>query len=439
MVSAEYLKTLILFIILLLGFFLNLMSNSLISAGLYDNHKYALYGTTIHTLLIIGAFLPVGIDLGIDFYIPLMRHFKKYSGIRRYHLLYFSILAKFLIASLLLITSSYLLLLVLDKSHIFHFQHKLLYIYEDLLYFPIGAVTISLTLYFSRMLRTYGHTIKSITLFQCAPYAILYLILWLFKFHSVKDFCIVYVFSWSLTAIISMVIYYRVDRSAFANANKEFFSQKNIVKLFNYEKFGISRTMKHSLFLLLGGSSDYIFGIFIIIFSCISSDKNEISYAVAIGTLNLFFFVILKTMSALMRPRIRLLYVSNIEQLKRYIKVLFPLSLGITIITLLVVIIFGKEILLHFFGKSYVNAYMPYCISAAGFVLVEGFIIRKQLIGQLLPLYNARITVLTNIITLMLMTVGACFSLAAATAGFVAGRIVWTVLAFRCKLEKIDN
>ena len=144
-----------------------------------------------------------------------------------------------------------------------------------------------------------------------------------------------------------------------------------------------------------------------------------------------------RTISEVCKPQIRIIHKYNKPAFNHFISSMSQISLSMAVVFLLLTYCFGRYLLSYFFGSAYVVAFPEFCVAIIGFVLVEGLVVYKLAIEQIYPRLIGKIVSLTNVVSVILIFLGAYFSFFWAVMGFTTGRILYTLLVVITYKRKI--
>ena len=402
--------------ILISAFLINLVINHKIAHNISDVGQYGDYFVITQMIFILGTILPLGYDLAVDRFIPVYLTKNKHNA--------YTIFLKTFINVVFKTTFVVFMLTIFYKFTCQKF--KFIFIENEMVYYNImylnSAFCISLLYFTVRLIRAHAHFYIAIILYQLLQPISQLLLLFYFNnsldgaFHS-------YVTSWFVAILLTIIIFKIIIKSPRIRLLRLF----DINNMILYKK-GRHTTNKIATNLLLSSSSDYMYSIIVIIINTLLPDQKAAGYAAAIGYFNLMFFIIIRAISSIYKPMLMQMFYSNQAQCKNLIRTYSNMCLVLASTTFIIILIFGKYLLLKIFGADYIDGYIYLCLFTFGFVLVEGFAIHKITLEMFNSKEAKRIVLLTNLLSIGLAIIFSFHSLGAVAISFIASRIIFTIL-----------
>lgn len=402
------------------GFLLNIMSSSVVSNTIGNTAHFGDFSSFIQGEYILGLSISCGVDLAIDKYLPNFIYYKKYNAIEIFNRFYFSILRIIFIVFFILLSMIY----------IYRYHYNISFIEDarlfiDNLYLLITSFFIAINSYYCKILRICGHLLIATVNYVLTPFLLFTIFAYCASSKETYVFAQLYSLAWIITFFITMVlvhIYVKFN----VMMKLKYFTQKISFKPACIKKTFQKNILKDSLFLLLSSTSDNSFGFTLIAINIVIYNSHDVGLAAAVGSLCLIYLLIIKTISSIYRPNLKLKILGDKDSAVDFIKKYTRIGIILSTIVTAIYIITGEKILVMIYGAEYRDAYLPLLITAIAFCFVEGFTIHKIT----LELHNSKniaiIVMLSNIFSLILVIIlGALFGLIGALSGFLIGRVYY--------------
>lgn len=409
------------------GFICNLTAASIASKAIGNPAYFGDLFAFVQIEFILGMFLSCGIDLAIDKFFPKFIYQNKNKAIEIYHKFYLSIIGIMFLAFILVMLGVYGFYYFGNiESQDSCIENKNLFINN--LYLLSVSFIIAINCYLCKILRVYGHLILATANYVFTPLLIFLISISVFSIKESHVFAQIYSLSWVITFISSVFLVRKYVGINFSVSLSILF--KNIFSRIKHIKNTFrKRIFKDSLYLLLSSTSDNSFGMSVIAINIVLANSSDVGLAAAINTVCLLYAVVIKTLSSLYRPSLKLKMLQNKDEAIKFIKTYTMSGLILSVILTMVYVIYGEQILALIYGHIYTHAYVPLIIVAIAFCLVEGFTIHKITLELYKSKSIAKLVMFTNVSSVSLvMLFGFFYGLIGAVSGFLAGRLLYVII-----------
>ncbi len=432
--QGEIRSVLISLLIVAFGFIIHLFVNSNISHILPSKY-YGDYTVFIQMILFFGLCASLGYDIVVDRYIPVFVLENKFEEINDFIKLFFNIAVKTIFISGVLITVYKIIFIHKFRGEqILGIENP---IFNSHIYFLILGIGINLLFFHSRLIRSTQHPYVALFCYQALPHILFFIIIksyyTFFYSQNIGTLLLMYTISWILSIMVTMFLYYKIYSKG-TNVPKVTELIRLRPKTSSYFQDGYNLLVSNLL------AYSFYFVSFLANMFLPSNKQYEVGFAGAIYTLTYIFFVLVKTFSAIYKPQMAIIQKYYAEHMTKYVNKMSTLCLIIAIILASIIFIEGKFLLKHFFGAVYIQAYSSLCVATCGFILMEGLVVYKFFLEQYNPKIPAKLALMTNILSITLITIGSRKSLFYAVCGFTFSRCVYStflIYNYRIALKKI--
>lgn len=410
-------------LIVIVGFIFNILSSSIISNSIGNQTSFGDFSSFTQMEFILGMSLSCGIDLAVDKYFPKYIYKNKINAINTFNQFYFSIISVLFI----------IFLFILSGIYLYHYIHGISFIEDtklfiDNIYLLITSFIIAINCYFCKILRISGHIVVSTANYLLIPFMIFFLFAFFFQSKDVTIFAKFYSLSWLISFLLTLVLIktlvnYDLTINLHKLTHQLSIKQKNIKRVFR------KNILKDSLFMLLSSTSDNSYGFALIAINIVIAESHDVGLAAAIGGLCMTYLVVIKAISSIYKPSLKLKLLKDKYEAIRFIKKYTRIGILFSVLITATYVVFGEKLLLILYGQEYVRAYVPLLIVSIAFCLVEGFTIHKITLELLESKDIAKAVIITNVISLLLVIIfGSFYGLIGAVIGFLMGRIYYVLL-----------
>lgn len=421
-------------ILVFAGFICNISAASIASKAIGNPAYFGDLFAFVQVEFILGMFLSCGIDLAIDKFFPKYIYHNKNKALEIYHKFYLSIISIMFLIFILIMLGIYTYYYFDGRNN--YIENKNLFM--DNLYLLVVSFVIAINCYLCKILRVYGHLVLATANYTFTPLFIFLISISILHIKQSYVFAQLYSLSWVITFIFSVFLVHKyVDLNFSINISifKNIFSRIKRVK----ETFR-KRTFKDSLYLLVSSTSDNSFGMSVVAMNIVLAKSGDVGLAAAINTVCLLYAVVIKTLSSLYRPSLKLKMLQDQSDAIKFIKTYTRAGIILSVILTIVYILYGEHLLVLIYGHNYAQAYIPLLIVAMAFCLVEGFTIHKITLELYKSKSIAKLVLFTNITSVSLVMIfGFFYGLIGAVSGFLAGRLFYVIIVNRKFYKLLSN
>lgn len=406
------------------GFLCNIIIASIASKAIGNPAYFGDLFAFVQMEFILGMFLSCGIDLAIDKFFPKFIYKNKHKAIEIYNKLYFSIIGIMFLLFVIIMSVIYTYYHFVNKVHFI--ENKNLFI--DNLYLLTTSFVIAINCYFCKILRVYGYIVLATANYLVTPLVIFLIMICAFSVKQTYHFAQLYSLSWVITFCITIFLLHKYVNVKFWVTPSVIYG--NLCYRLKYIKRTFrKRTFKDSLYLLLSSTSDNSFGMAVVTINIVLAKSGDVGLAAAINTVCLLYAVVIKTLSSLYRPSLKLKMLQDKNEAVKFINIYTRAGVFLAVVITVIYLLFGENILVMIYGHDYARGYIPLVITAIAFCLVEGFTIHKMTLELYKSKSIAKLVMITNLLSLSLVAVlGSLYGLIGAILGFLIGRLAYVIV-----------